>query len=71
MSEAEAEPMNCKPILILAVRIDDREALRRTRAAAGGELDRAVGADLVEGYVIKMLSNSARAADRPPVENRW
>jgi len=39
MSEAEAELMNCKLILILANHIGDREALRQALAAAGGKID--------------------------------
>ncbi len=39
MSEAQAELMNCKLVLILANHVGDREILRQALAAAGGKVD--------------------------------
>ena len=39
LSEAEAELMNCKLVLILANHVGDREVLRRALQVAGGRVD--------------------------------
>ena len=68
MSEAEAELMNCKLILILANHIGDREALRQALAApAARSIERSARAWSELKY---MLNNSSCAAGWPPMNNR-
>lgn len=40
MSDAEAQMMNCKLVLVLANHIGDREVLRAALRVAGGRVDR-------------------------------
>ena len=44
LSEAEAETMNCKLVLILANHIGDREVLREALKVAGGRVEADEGA---------------------------